>query len=119
MRPRWLSGFRDFGHRYIMEMRTSDGVVYALKDEFVRRSTLLTNLMADAQPSMFDIPFGSKSVWYLERREYPEDGSELLEVAKAADYLCMDEDLDEACRRVAEKLKGKTASEIKKFLGIS
>jgi hypothetical protein len=55
----------------------------------------------------------------LQQRDYPLDGAELLELAKTADFLNMEEELDEACRLVAESLKGKTAVEIKKFLGIS
>jgi hypothetical protein len=50
--------------------------------------------------------------------EYPEDGQELLALARAADFLHMEEEIDEACRRVAESLKGKTATEIRTFLGM-
>lgn len=115
MRPKWLSGFRDFGPRSSMEMRTSDGVVYTLTDDFVQRSTLLKEF----PNGLVDIPFRSKMVWYLQQREYPTDGAELLELAKTADFLNMEDELDESCRLVAESLKGKTAVEIKKFLGIS
>lgn len=115
MRPRWLSGFRDYGPGSGMEIRTSDGVVYTLKDDFVQRSALLKEF----PPGLVDIPFRSKMIWYLQQRDYPLDGAELLELAKTADFLNMEEELDEACRLVAESLKGKTAAEIKKFLGIS
>ena len=102
-----------------MDIRTSDGVVYTLKDDFVQRSVVLKDMLMDTLPSVVDIPFRSKMIWYLQQREYPLDGAELLEFAKTADFLNMEEELDEACRLVAESLKGKTAAEIKKFLGIS
>lgn len=116
MRPRWLSGFRDEAHWSIMEMRTCDGVVYTLREDFVERSAVLKECPPGGP---FDIPFRSKMVWYLQRGEFPTDGAELLELAKTADFLNMEEELDEACRRVADHLKGKTAPEVKKFLGIS
>jgi hypothetical protein len=102
-----------------MDIRTSDGVVFTLKDDFVQRSAVLKDMLADSLPSVVDIPFRSKMIWYLQQRDYPMDGAELLELAKTADFLNMEEELDESCRLVAETLKGKTAVEIKKFLGIS
>ena len=119
MRPRWLSGFRDYGPGSSMDIRTSDGVVYTLNDDFVQRSVVLKDMLSDSTPTLVDVPFRSKMIWHLQERDYPLDGAELLEFAKTADFLNMEEELDEACRLVAESLKGKTAVEIKKFLGIS
>lgn len=106
-----------------MEIQTSDGVTYTLEDDFVQRSKVLRDMVSPdgmvVNDHPVDIPFRSKMVWYLKGRMFPKDGAELLELAKTADFLNMEEDLDEACRRIAEHLKGKTATEVKKFLGIS
>ena len=47
-----------------------------------------------------------------------EDRQTLFDIAKAADFLHMEKQLDDACRCVAATLRGKTADEVRKFLGM-
>ena len=50
---------------------------------------------------------------------YEENRDILFDMANAADYLQMDELLDETCKEIAELLKGKTSKEIRRILNIS
>lgn len=50
---------------------------------------------------------------------YEENQDILFDMANAADYLQMDELLDETCKEIADLLKGKTPKEIRRILHIS
>ena len=64
------------------------------------------------------VPFTDSIMQYLIQEEFPKDGQSLLEVAKAADFLNMEWELTEACRRIASTLNGMTTNEIEKFLNL-
>lgn len=98
-----------------MDVITSDNVYHKLPDDFVDRSQLLK----DMSPGKVHVPFSDSVMQKLIQGDFPKDGQGLLEVAKAADFLNMEWELKEACRRIATTLKGMTTKEIEKFLSLS
>ena len=95
-----------------MEVVTSDDVYVKVSDEFIQRSRLLK----DMDPGKVHVPFPDSVIQHLIRDEFPKNGQSLLEVARAADFLNMESELDQACRRIASTIRGKTPQEIEKFL---
>lgn len=95
-----------------MELVTSEGIVHNVSPEFVNRSQILSEILSGC----VSVPITIRTLHFLTNGTYPDDGSELLALARAADFLHMEPEIDEACRRVAESLKGKTAMEIQAFL---
>ena len=96
-----------------MELVTTEGVVHTVSTEFITKSQILTEILSGC----VRVPISNTTLRYLMKGEYPEDGQELLALARAADFLHMETEIDEACRRVAESLRGKTATDIRKFIG--
>jgi hypothetical protein len=97
-----------------MELVTTEGILHNVSPEFITKSQILTEILSGC----VRVPISNTTLRYLMKGEYPEDGQELLALARAADFLHMEEEIDEACRRVAESLKGKKAQEIRTFLGM-
>lgn len=95
-----------------MELVTTEGIIYNVSPEFVTRSQILTEILSGC----VRVPISNTTLRFLMNGTYPDDGSELLALARAADFLHMEPEIDEACRRVAESLRGKTATEIQAFL---
>ena len=95
---------------------TDDGILYTVSPSLVSRSKLLSDM--DTPDTYVSVPIKFQTMQWLESRQWPTHGQDLLDIAKATDFLNMEEDLDEACRRVAESLRGRTADEIRKFLQI-
>jgi hypothetical protein len=98
-----------------MELVTEDGTVYAPTDEFVQKSKLL----CDVPPGRVPVPFSYELIRMLETETYPSDRYELMQFARAADFLQIDNLLDESARRIAQFLNGQTAEQIHEFLGMS
>ena len=98
-----------------MELVTEDGTVYTASIAFSQKSKLL----CDVPPGPVPVPFSSKLMRALETETYPADQYELMEFARAADFLQMDDLLDESARRIAQFLNGQTAEKIWEFLGRS
>ena len=74
-----------------MDVITSDNVHHAVSDNFVDRSQLLK----DMPPGKVHVPFSDSVMQNLIRGDFPKDGQGLLEVAKAADFLNMEWELNE------------------------
>lgn len=112
MQPKWR--LRMCNVNSTMELTTRDGVHYKLSQEFVNKSQLLSD-MAEGHVS---VPIDNETLAWLVKSEWPTDGHALLKMAKAADFLHMEKDLSEACKRVAESLRGKTTKEIEDFFNL-
>jgi hypothetical protein len=97
-----------------MELITIDGVHHILGKDFISKSNLLKDMPCGIVP----IPFDDETIQYLLLSIFPSDGRKLLNIAKAADFLQMDEELNFVCQLVADSLKSKTENEIKKFLNL-
>jgi hypothetical protein len=95
-----------------MELVTTEGVVFNVSQDFITKSQILTEILSGC----VRVPISSTTLKFLMDGTYPDNGPELLAFAKAADFLHMETEIDEACRRIAESLKGKSAIEIRKFL---
>ena len=95
-----------------MELVTEDGTVYAPTEQFVQKSKLL----CDVPPGPVPVPFSYKLIRALETATYPSDQYELMQFARAADFLQMDDLLDESARRIAQFLNGQSAEKIWEFL---
>jgi hypothetical protein len=98
---------------FIMEMITSDGVYRIVDVSFVVKSRILADIPSGPVP----VQITDKILSHLVKGTWPTDDYELLECARAADYLHIEDTLDEACQRVARRLQGKTANEIINFIG--
>lgn len=104
-----------------MDLLTDDGQTCTVSETFVSQSHLLSDIVS-ADPSTdisLSVPVTYQVLKWLECGQWPmDDGPNMLAIAKAADFLHMEKQLDDACRCVAATLRGKTADEIRKFLGM-
>lgn len=96
-----------------MEMLTSDGIYRKVHSSFVAKSRILSDVPSGPVP----IQVTEKILNHLVDGTWPIDDYELLECARAADYLDIEDILEEACWRVALRLQGKSAKEIRNFIG--
>jgi hypothetical protein len=100
------------GATSLMEIVTTDSMIHVLAPSFVQKSKLL----CDVPPGPVPVPFSSKLIRALETETYPADQYELMQFARAADFLQMDDLLDESARRIAQFLNGQSAEKIWEFL---
>jgi hypothetical protein len=98
-----------------MEVITSDGLHLIVDDSFVAKSRILSDIASGP----ISIQVTDKILSHLIEGTWPTDDYELLECARAADYLHIEDTLEEACQRVARRLQGKTANEIRNFINNS
>lgn len=96
-----------------MNIVTEDGAVHTVTDVFAQKSKLL----CDVPPGLVPVPFSYEIIQALETETYPSDQNELMQFARAADFLQIDDLLDESARRIAQLLNGQTAEHIYDFLG--
>lgn len=106
-----------------MNVVTSDCV--RVKFDDFRTSRVLTAFSADSDGSDCDVPISNvdsatlyRVMFWLKIPDEPiaEEWDMLWRMAHAADFLDMPEMLDRACKGLAEKLKGKSPTEIQKLL---
>ena len=97
-----------------MEIVTSDGVVHTLTDAFIAKSKLLADFPVAGRVS---VPMTHQIFDALVTETYPPDKHTLLEFARAADFLQIDDLLDESARRIAQFLNGQRTEDIWAFLG--
>jgi hypothetical protein len=96
-----------------MEIVSLDGVRRVVDVNFVSKS----HILSDMETGPVTVQVSDKILTHLINGTWPTKDYELLECAHAADFLHMEDVLEEACRLVAERLRGKSAKEIKKFIG--
>jgi hypothetical protein len=104
-----------------MDLLTSDGQTCTVTDTFIEQSHLLADIVASDSSSdlTLSVPISFQVLKWLQCGDWPiDDGPNMLAIAKAADFLHMEKPLDDACRCVAATLRGKTADEVRKFLGM-
>jgi S-phase kinase-associated protein 1 len=110
----------------IMDVSTSDNRYFRLEKEIYEKSKLLTGMWEDCDhSSIFPIPNVNshiliKIIHYTvnEEVEIQETREDLFSLAIAADYLQMDDLLDNVCKKIADLLKGKSPKEIRSILDI-
>lgn len=95
-----------------MEVITFDGLHRTVDVTFVAKSRILTDIASGP----ISIQVTDKILSHLVQGTWPNDDYELLECARAADYLHIEDTLEEACQRVAKRLQGKSAKEIINFI---
>lgn len=111
--------------RYVIKMNvfTSDYKYFHLEKAICEKSNLLKYGCEEFQEQVFPLPNISSKVlnkiihYTTEDVSIEESQEDLFELAVAADYLQMDEILDEICKKIAQLLKGKSPKEIQSILG--
>lgn len=113
----------------MVKVATQDNQVIEVAQEKACKSTLLKNLLEDLGDSVEPIPLQvssktlNKVLEYFELDEHEDyfskmDRDFLFEVIIAANFLDIEDLLDNACKKVADMLKNKSVEEIKKILEI-
>ena len=106
-----------------MDVVTSDGVCVRFDD--FHTSLFLADVSTETDVTNCTIPISNvdsvtlyRLIFWLKNPDDPisEDWDMLWRMAHAADYLNMPEMLDRTCKGLAEKLKGKSPTEIQKLL---
>ena len=104
-----------------MNVFTSDYKYFHLEKDIYEKSKLLTGIAEEfGNDQVVPLPnitskVLTKLIDYTEKDVSIED---LFDMANAADYLQMDEILDQVCKEIAQLLKGKSPKEIQRILGI-
>jgi hypothetical protein len=102
-------------------VRTTDDV----RIEFDESKSHVLESCVDLSDPVCEIPVALPSsavghlVKWMHRTDDPDEPwNDLLDMARAADYLDMPDLLDRTCRQMALVLKGKSAEQIRTMLGI-
>lgn len=103
-----------------MNVFTSDYKYIHIEKAICEQSKLLKYGCEEFEGQVFPLPnitskVLTKLIDYTEKDVSIED---LFDMANAADYLQMDEILDQVCKEIAQLLKGKSPKEIQRILGI-
>ena len=105
-----------------MNVFTSDHRYFHLEKDIYEKSKLLTVIAEEfGNDQVVPLPNITSHILMKIIKDTPHEENRdiLFDMANAADYLQMDELLDETCKEIAELLKGKTSKEIRRILNIS
>lgn len=114
-----------------MKLRTSDQMIFTVEDHLVEKWKLIQMIVEDCMGGdEMVIPLRNVKAHtlvhilrYAHEQRLPDTGyNDLIEMARACDYLVYEEGLDAACKRVAELFsqipEWKKKQEITEVLGL-
>jgi hypothetical protein len=111
-------------HAYILmpDVITCDGQQFNLDLEIVNKCKTLHNCLEDCGEDTISIP-NVNSAELIRILEFHKTGKlsntdDMLSLLSACDFLDYDELLDHGAKIVADSLRGKTATEIRRFFGL-
>lgn len=102
-----------------MDVITSDGCLFQVTSKFVQDCALLRNIMEDAPGEPVPLPNVS-SVMMNQMLSFHMNSGRIQEpeigLLNAVDYIGYDLMFDDLCQKMADSLKGKSVTEIRKIL---
>ena len=112
-------------HAYILMpvFLTNDTQYFNLDLELVNKCHMLHNCLEDCEDAVIPIPNVNSDV-LVRIVDFHQTGKlsntdDMLSLLSACDYLDYEELLDYGAKIVADSLKGKTATEIRRFFGLT
>lgn len=102
---------------------TSDGVFLNVRLGFIEKCSVLNDIHQTCNCDLFPIPNVNckaltKMVEFYETGQMTGADDCMLQILLAADYLGYEELLDYGAKLVADSLKGKSATEIRRYFGL-
>ena len=104
---------------------SQDKILFELEFKFAKNSETIKNLVEDSGAEV-SIPLNEVNgfilkyiVNHLKGEEFPEVNTQtLFDIILAANYLDIKDLLEITCQKVADMIRGKTPSEIRKIFGV-
>ncbi|BAT22409.1 hypothetical protein [Yellowstone lake phycodnavirus 2] len=120
------AAFKDFsaGTAKMTTVLTSDGIIFNFNSKLKKDCKMVSMILEDCEDHGI-IPLSNvnsdvmKRIVFFNTSGHLEHHDDMINLMLACDYLNYDELLDYAARIVADSLKGKSASEIRSFLGVA
>lgn len=102
---------------------TSDGVFLNVELEMVNRCSVLKGIHEECGGNLFPIPnvnckVMTKMVEFYKTGNLTDAGDCMLDILLAADFVGYEELLDYGAKMVADSLKGKSATEIRRYFSL-